>query len=47
MLRSSLCAYNDAYILVKITITVEKTVAQSQPNNAASKKIIVCHSLIA
>ena len=46
MLRSSLCAYSDAYILVKITITVENTVVQSHPNNAASKKIIVCHLLI-
>ena len=28
MIRSSLCGYSDAYILVKGTITVTKTTAQ-------------------
>ena len=33
MLRSSLCNYSDAYILVKRTIIVENTAAQNQHNN--------------
>ena len=36
MLRSSLCDYSDAYILVKGTITVANTAAQAQPNNGAN-----------
>ena len=40
MLRSSLCDYSDAYILVKGTITVANTAAQDQPNNGANKKVI-------
>ena len=40
MLRSSLCDYSEAYILVKGTITVSNTATQSQPNNAANKKVI-------
>ena len=40
MLRLSLCDYSDAYILVKGTITVRNTAAQSQPNNTANKKVI-------
>ena len=40
MLRSSLCDYSDAHILVKGTITVMNTTAQGQLNNAPSKKII-------
>ena len=32
MLRSSLCDYSDAYILVKKTITAISTAAQGQPN---------------
>ena len=40
MLRSSLCDYSDAYILVKGTITVANTAAQDQPNNGANKNII-------
>ena len=40
MLRSNLCDYRDAYILVKGTITVEKKVAQDQPSNAANEKAI-------
>ena len=33
MLRSSLCAYSDAYILVKGTITVANTAAQGAAVN--------------
>ena len=33
MLRSSLCAYSDAYILVKGTITVANTAAQGAAAN--------------
>ena len=40
MLRSSLCDYSDAHILVKGTITVVNTAAQGQLNNAPNKKII-------
>ena len=41
MLRSSLCDYGDAYILVKGTITVAKTEAQDADNNGANKKVIL------
>ena len=46
MLRSGLCDYSDAYILVKGTRTVENKAAQDQPNNA-NKKVIFknCASL--
>ena len=40
MLRSSLCDYSDAYILVKGTVTVVINVAQGQPNNSTNKKVI-------
>ena len=33
MLRSSLCFYSDAYMLVKGTITVRNTATQGQANN--------------
>ena len=36
MLRSNLCDYSDAYILVKRTITVEKQ-ADAAPNNSSKK----------
>ena len=36
MLRSSLCDYSDAYILVKKTITAISTAAQGQPNNGVN-----------
>ena len=39
MLRSSLCNYSNAYILVKTTITVAE-VAAAAPNNA-NKKVIL------
>ena len=39
MLRSSLCNYSDAYILLKGSITVINTAAQVQANNAANKVI--------
>ena len=37
MLRSSLCDYSDACILVKGAITVKNKIAQDQPNNATNK----------
>ena len=40
MLRSSLCVYSDAYILVKGTITVSNTAAQDADNNTTSKMVI-------
>ena len=40
MLRSSLCGYSDAYILVIGTITVVNPAAQDQPNSATNKKVI-------
>ena len=40
MLRSNLYDYSDAYTLVKGTITVENTSAQSQRNNATNKNVI-------
>ena len=36
MLRSSLCAYSDAYILVSATITVPNRAATANPNNRKS-----------
>ena len=39
MLRSSLCDYSDAYILVKGTITAANTGTTAAPNNA-DKKVI-------
>ena len=40
MLRSSLCDYSDAYILVKRNITVNNTAAEgSTVNNTNKKKI--------
>ena len=38
MLRSSLCDYSDAYILVKGTITVANTAAQNQSNKSPRKR---------
>ena len=38
-LRSSLCDYNDVYILLKGTITVANPAAQSAGNNVANKKV--------
>ena len=39
MLRSSLCDYSDAYILVKGNITVDNTEVQGAINNANEKVI--------
>ena len=39
MLKSSLCDYSDAYILVKGTITVNNTGTAAAPNNR-NKKVI-------
>ena len=40
ILRSSLCDYSDAYILVKRTVTRENKAARDQQNNVANKKVI-------
>ena len=40
MLKSSLCDYSDAYILVKGTITVNNTAAQGAVANNTNKKVI-------
>ena len=40
MLRSSLCDYSDAYILVKGNITVNNTAAASAAVNNTNKKVI-------
>ena len=40
MLKSSLCDYSDAYILVKGTITVNNTAAADSDANNTSKKVI-------
>ena len=41
MLRSSVCDYNDAYILVKGTKTVANTAAAGAAANNADKKVIL------
>ena len=46
MLRSSLCDYGDAYILVKGNITVNNTRTDAALNNR-NKKVIVLHLLTA
>ena len=40
MLKSSLCYYSDAYILVKATITVNNTAAADADANDTNKKVI-------
>ena len=40
MLKSSLCNYSDAYILVKVTISVTNTAAQGAASNNTNKKVI-------
>ena len=40
MLKSSLCNYSDAYILVKGTITVTNTAATTTAANNDNKKVI-------
>ena len=40
MLKSSLCDYGDAYILVKGTISVNNTAAHSAAANNTNKKVI-------
>ena len=40
ILRSSLCDYSDAYILVKGNITVNNTAADSAAANNTNKKVI-------
>ena len=41
MLRSSLCDYSDAYILVKGNITVNNTAAAAAAANNTNKKVIL------
>ena len=40
MLRSSLCDYNDAYIIVKGNITVNNTAGAGADANNTNKKVI-------
>ena len=40
MIKSSLCDYSDAYVLIKGTITVNNTAATSANANNANKKVI-------
>ena len=40
MLKSSLCAYSDAYILVKGTITVNNTASANANSNNTNKNVI-------
>ena len=40
MLKSSLCDYSDAYILIKGTITVDDTSAAAPNANNTNKKVI-------
>ena len=39
-MRSNLCDYSDAYILVKVTISVPNTAAQGEAVNNTNKKVI-------
>ena len=39
IIRSSLCDYSVAYILVKATITVAKVAASTQPQNTGKKVV--------
>ena len=41
MLKSSWCDYSDAYILVKVTITVADTSAEGAAGNNTNKKVIL------
>ena len=41
MLRSSLCDYSDAYILVKGSITVNNITAEGAAANNTNKKVIL------
>ena len=40
MLKSSLCDYSDAYMLIKRTITVDSTAAEEADANNDNKKVI-------
>ena len=44
MLKSSLCDYSDAYILVKGTITVNNTAAANANANNTNKKVVFKNS---
>ena len=41
MLKSNLCDYRDAYILVKGAITVNNTAAADADANNANKKVVI------
>ena len=43
MLRSGLCDYSDAYIIVKGIIKLRNIAAQGQANNVANEKVISKH----
>ena len=47
MLRSSLCDYSDAYILVKGNIAVNNTAAAGAAANNTNEKVIVLHLVTA
>ena len=40
MIKSNLCDYSDAFIHVKVTITVPNTAADAAPVNNTNKKVI-------
>ena len=46
MLRSSLCDYSDAYIIVKGTITVVNTAVADANANNINKRIIFTHYVL-
>ena len=48
MIRSSLCKYSDAYILVKGTVIIENTAAAEAAANNVDKKVLFenCASFI-
>ena len=47
IIRSNLCDYSDAYILVKGTITVPNMAAAGVAVNNTNEKVILLHLLIA
>ena len=40
MIRSNVCDYSDAYIHVKLSITIPKAAATAAPVNNTNKKVI-------
>lgn len=41
MLQSRLCGYSDAYILVKITMSIANTAAEGSDANNTNKRVIL------